>query len=96
MHAQFLDTSAPDRRADQIAITEVCCRMNRWRVRWSIRPLCCLDVLVGTNLILALVTASQIASALADGVCAPSALRKATPGLTIRLSVITGSGRLDL
>jgi len=38
-------------------------RLNRCRVRWSISPLCCSGVLVGTNRILALVTASQIASA---------------------------------
>jgi hypothetical protein len=44
-------------------ITEVCCRMNRWRVRWSISPLCCSGVLIGTNRILVLVTASQMASA---------------------------------
>jgi hypothetical protein len=44
--------------------------MNRWRVRWSISPLCCSGVLVGTNRILALVTASQIASA--------SAMRRGT------------------
>src|SRR4029078_9181880 len=44
-------------------ITAVCWRMNRWRVRWSIRQLCCSGVLVGTNRILALVTASQMASA---------------------------------
>src|SRR2546422_183313 len=44
-------------------ITAVCCRMNRWRVRWSIRQLCCSGVLVSTNRMFALVTASQIASA---------------------------------
>src|SRR6476661_8311960 len=37
--------------------------MNRWRVRWSTKPLCCSGVLVGTNRMLALVTASQMASA---------------------------------
>src|SRR5277367_5607759 len=37
--------------------------MNRWRVRCSTRPLCCSGVFVGTNRILALVTASQMASA---------------------------------
>src|SRR6478736_6924044 len=37
--------------------------MNRWRARWSTRPLCCSGVLVGTNRMLALVTASQMASA---------------------------------
>src|SRR4029077_2702556 len=37
--------------------------MNRWRVRWSTRQLCCSAVLVATNRILALVTASQMASA---------------------------------
>jgi hypothetical protein len=37
--------------------------MNRWRVRWSIRQLCRSGVLVSTNRMLALVTASQIASA---------------------------------
>src|SRR6476469_6287816 len=36
--------------------------MNRWRVRWSTKPLCCSGVLVGTNRMLALVTAS-------DGLC---------------------------
>ena len=36
--------------------------MNRWRVRWSISPLCCSGVLIGTNRILVLVTASQMAS----------------------------------
>ena len=38
-------------------------REARWRVRWSIRQLCCSGVLVDTNRIFALVTASQIASA---------------------------------
>ena len=33
------------------------------RARWSTRPLCCSGVLVGTNRMLALVTASQMASA---------------------------------
>src|SRR5258705_6499095 len=37
--------------------------MNRWRARCSSRPLCCPEVLVGTNRMLALVTASQMASA---------------------------------
>src|SRR6266404_5383008 len=37
--------------------------MNRWRARWSTRPLCCSGVLVGTKRMLALVTASQMASA---------------------------------
>src|SRR5206468_8982346 len=37
-------------------ITEVCWRMKRWRVRWSIRQLCCSGVLVSTNRMLALVT----------------------------------------
>src|SRR5262245_9912822 len=44
-------------------ITEVCWRMNRWRVRWSIRQLCCSGVLVATKRMFALVTASQMASA---------------------------------
>ena len=44
-------------------ITAVCWRMNRWRARWSTRPLCCSGVLVTTNRMLALVTASQMASA---------------------------------
>src|SRR5258708_12672330 len=44
-------------------ITAVCWRMNRWRVRWSIRQLCCSGVLVSTNRMFALVTASQMASA---------------------------------
>src|SRR6476646_4031153 len=44
-------------------ITAVCWRMNRWRVRWSIRQLCCSGVLVGTDRMLALATASQMASA---------------------------------
>src|SRR5262245_35955696 len=43
-------------------ITEVWWRMNRWRVRWSIRQLCCSGVLVATNRMFALVTASQMAS----------------------------------
>jgi hypothetical protein len=30
-------------------ITAVCWRMNRWRVRWSIRQLCCSGVLVATT-----------------------------------------------
>src|SRR6476661_5244353 len=34
--------------------------MNRWRVRCSTRPLCCSGVLVGTNRMLVLVTASQM------------------------------------
>ena len=38
-------------------------QMDRWRVRWSINPLCCSGVLVGANRMLALVTASQMASA---------------------------------
>ena len=37
--------------------------MNRWRVRWSIKQLCCSGVLVSTNRMGALVTASQMASA---------------------------------
>jgi hypothetical protein len=44
-------------------ITEVCWRMKSWRVRWSIRQLCCSGVLVSTNRMLALVTASQMTSA---------------------------------
>src|SRR5262249_5357720 len=44
-------------------ITEVCWRTNKCRVRWSTRPLCCSGVLVATNRMLALLTASQIASA---------------------------------
>src|SRR6516162_4667168 len=44
-------------------ITAVCCRIKRWRVRCSIRQLCCSGVLVATNRMLALLTASQIASA---------------------------------
>src|SRR6476620_8051499 len=68
---KFRNPFAPDRRDNaklgkcaRIAlITAVCWRMNRWRVRWSIRQLCCSGVLVGTNRILALVTASQMASA---------------------------------
>jgi hypothetical protein len=39
-------------------ITEVCWRMKSWRVRCSIRQLCWSSVLVSTNRILALVTAS--------------------------------------
>jgi hypothetical protein len=38
-------------------------RSGDWRVRWSIRQLCCSSVLVGTNRMFALVTASQMASA---------------------------------
>jgi hypothetical protein len=34
-----------------------------WRVRWSIRQLCCSGVLVATNHLFALVTASQMAPA---------------------------------
>src|SRR5262245_13057998 len=41
----------------------VCWRMKRWSARCSIRQLCCPTVLVGTNPMLGLVTASQIASA---------------------------------
>ncbi len=44
-------------------ITAVCWRIKRWRVRWSIRQLCCSGVLVATNRMFALVTASQMASA---------------------------------
>src|SRR6478752_3495124 len=44
-------------------ITAVCWRMNRWRVRWSVKQLCCSGVLVSTNRMFALVTASQMASA---------------------------------
>jgi hypothetical protein len=44
-------------------ITEVCWRMNKLRVRCSVKQLCCSGVLVATNRMLALVTASQIASA---------------------------------
>jgi len=44
-------------------IIAVCCRMNRCRVRCSVRQLCCSGVLVGTNRMFGLVTASQIASA---------------------------------
>jgi hypothetical protein len=25
-------------------ITDVCCRMSKWRVRWSVRQLCCSGV----------------------------------------------------
>ena len=39
---------------------------DRCRVRWSIRQLCCSGVLVATNRMFALVTASQIASASAE------------------------------
>jgi hypothetical protein len=68
---QLFDTLAPNRCNDPkfsemaaiALITAVCWRMNRWRVRWSIRQLCCSGVLVGTNRMLARVTASQIASA---------------------------------
>ena len=68
---QLLNTLTADRRNDaklsamsRIAlITEVCCRIHKCRVRWSTRPLCCLGVLVGTNRMLALLTASHIASA---------------------------------
>jgi len=49
--------------AARAASNSVCCRMNRWRVRWSIRQLCCSVIFVGTNRMFALVTASQIASA---------------------------------
>ena len=59
---QFLDAFASDQCDDpklgkmtRIAlITEVCWRMDDWRVRCSISPLCCSGVLVGTNRILAL------------------------------------------
>src|ERR1700730_15734940 len=44
-------------------ITEVCWRMNKCRVRCSVRQLCCSGVLVATNRMFGLVTASQIASA---------------------------------
>jgi hypothetical protein len=40
-----------------------CWRMNRWHVRCSVRQLCCSGVLVATNRVLGLVTASQMASA---------------------------------
>ena len=68
---QFLNTIASDRRDDPVParwprialITAVCWRMNRWRVRWSIRQLCCSGVLVSTNRMFAVVTASQMASA---------------------------------
>ena len=68
---QLVDTIASDRRDDaklghcarMALITEVCCRTNRWRVRCSVRPLCCSGVLVSTKRMFALVTASQIASA---------------------------------
>ena len=43
--------AAPDRRDDPD-------RMNRWRVRWSIRQRCCSGVLVATKRMFALVTAS--------------------------------------
>jgi hypothetical protein len=71
---QLFNTSASD-RGDDAELGEVssdridnclCCRMNRWRVRWSIRQLCCSVVFVATNRIFALVTASQIASASAE------------------------------
>jgi len=38
--------------------------MKSWRGRWSITQLCCSGVLVSTNRILALVTASQMACGL--------------------------------
>ena len=68
---QLLNTIAPDRRNDAELGKmgtdgidhRVCWRMNRWRVRWSIRQLCCSGVLVSTNRMLAWLTASQIASA---------------------------------
>jgi hypothetical protein len=44
----------------------VCRRLNRCRVRRSIRQLCCSGVMVGTNRMLGLVTASQIAFASAE------------------------------
>src|ERR1700746_3567421 len=51
------------RWARMALITEVCWRMNRSRVRCSVRQLCCPGVLVATNRMFGLLTASQIASA---------------------------------
>jgi hypothetical protein len=45
--------------------------MNRWRVQWSIRQLCCSGVLVSTNRMFDLVTASQMASASAASFFGP-------------------------
>jgi hypothetical protein len=54
---QLLDTTAPDRcddpelgqvRANGIEMA-VCWRMNRCRVRWRVKQLCCSGVLVGTK-----------------------------------------------
>src|SRR6516225_4387859 len=67
---QLLNTLTADRRNDAKlsamspdCIDHVCCRINKCRVRWSTRPLCCSGVLIGTNRMLALLTASHIASA---------------------------------
>ena len=68
---QLLDAVASNRRydpelckagADRVIIA-VCWRINKCRVRCSVRQLCCSGVLVGTNRMFGLVTASQIASA---------------------------------
>ncbi len=68
---QFLDTFTPNRCNDaefgkvspNRIDASVCWRINKCRVRCSTKPLCCSGVLIGTNRMLALVTASQIASA---------------------------------
>src|SRR5262249_32794726 len=61
-------------------ITEVCWRINKCRVRWSTRPLCCSGVLVATNRMLALLTASQIASAVYREIKLPAPVRTAFAG----------------
>ena len=66
---QSFDTMASDRRDDpklcKMSADGVDHRglMNKCRVRCSVRQLCCSGVLVATNRMFGLVTASQIASA---------------------------------
>ena len=68
---QLLHTVAADRRDDPEFGKMGPDRINhrgllpneKVRVRWSMRQLCCSDVLVSTKRIFGLVTASQIASA---------------------------------
>jgi hypothetical protein len=67
---QLFDTMASDRRDDSKlrkvstdSIDYCLLRMNKCRVRCSVRQLCCSGVLVATNRTFGLATASQIASA---------------------------------
>src|SRR6478752_6034163 len=63
LHAVATTMPNSARRARMVLMIAVCCRMKRFRFRFSIRQLCCSGVLVGTKRMLGRWTASQIASA---------------------------------